>query len=225
MVSCSERLAEAKAAIAGLSIGLAPVLYAHRKNRVLQAYDRAVQAAQTRQQLCNVHIALSSAYLIFVELNSSKGSSAADSLAYVQQAASHVVVAAAQQADKKRVQQHWATCLQSAVDLLAELDLQLNDALSFWAGMVTTTAKQTELSGMLSLIQARWLLGYGQQCMAAGPDYKTGLKCCHEAFGPVETALQCAHRQADSTLMEDGEELKEEIYTFMRCTCEATQVS
>ncbi|KAL0044057.1 hypothetical protein WJX82_006391 [Trebouxia sp. C0006] len=71
--------------------------------------------------------------------------------------------------------------------------------------------------------QAEWILAYGQHCMAADPDYKTGLKCGHEAAGPVEVAIQCAQRLKDSGLVQKAEKLKEAIYTFIRCTSESTQ--
>ncbi|DBB15972.1 TPA: hypothetical protein ACH3X3_003344 [Trebouxia sp. C0006] len=66
--------------------------------------------------------------------------------------------------------------------------------------------------------QAEWILAYGQHCMAADPDYKTGLKCGHEAAGPVEVAIQCAQRLKDSGLVQKAEKLKEAIYTFIRLT-------
>ncbi len=212
-------LTAAERALTSLSNGLAPCLYAQRQAKVLQAYRQATQAATTALQRSEAQLSLCSAYLIFAQ----KDAGSLNSLTCVQQAFSHLK-SAADQDSTSAIESAYVACKRSARGALSNPDLDLNDALSFWTRVVSSTAKQVVLTCNQSMDQAEWILAYGQRCMAAGSDYKTGLKCGHEAAGPVEVAIQSAQRFKDSGLVQKAEKLKEAIYTFIRCTCESAQV-
>ena len=211
-------LPEAARLLSGLN-GLAPCLRAYRQNKVLQAYEKASQAATTEQQRSQAELSLCSAHLIFAQ----KGNDTVNGLACVQQAVSHLVVAARHTSVVALLPQYEA-CRASARDLLADADLDLNQALSFWARVVSSTAKEKSLKGKFSLDQAEWILDYGQRCMAEGPKYKIGLKCGYEADGPVESAISSARQSQDMCLIQKAQEVKGAIHTFIMCTCESVQV-
>ena len=213
-------LAEAKLALARVDHRLAPCVYASRKAKVCQVCQQAERAATTRQQRSEAQLLLCSAYLIFAEQN---GITEADGLASVQQAFG-LLITAATHAPAGAVDSAYVACRASAKDLLSDPDLDLNGALSFWARVTASAAGKTPWQGKLNMDQAKWIYAYGRRCMAAGPDYKTGLKCGHEAAGPVETAIQTARQMKDPRLVKKAEELKAAIHTFIRCTCESTQV-
>ncbi len=219
MACFCDLLAEAERALTSLSNGLAPCLYAQRQAKVVQAYSEATRAATTALQRSEVQLSLCSAYLIFAQ----KDAGTLNSLKCVQQAFIHLI-SAADHASASAIESAYVACKGSARGALSNSDLDLNDALSFWTRVVSSTAKQVALKCKLSMDHAQWILAYGQRCMVAGSDYKTGLKCGHEAAGPVEVAIQSAQRLKDSVLVQKAEMLKEAIYTFIRCTCESAQV-
>lgn len=111
-----------------------------------------------------------------------------------------------------------------AQDLITDLNLDLDAVLSFRARASKAAGKSIRLLGELSAFQAEWLLEHGAQCIAAGADYKTGLRCGHEATGPVETALQCARKLQDRKLLQLLAKLQEDNHIFIECTCYSTQV-
>ena len=199
--------------------GLAPCLRAHRHNKILQAFGKASQAATTEQQRSQADLSLCSAHLIFAQT----ADSVVNGLACVQQAVSHLAVAARHSSVAALVPNYEA-CRASARDLLAHPDLELNQALSFWARVVNSAAKDRSLKGKLSLVQAEWILDYGQRCMAEGSNYKIGLKCGYEAEGPVESAISSARQLQDVCLIQKAEEVKGAIHIFIMCTCESIQV-
>ena len=219
MTCFGDLLAEAERALTRLSVGLAPCLYAQRHAKVLQAYNEATRAATTALQRSEAQTSLCFAYLTFAQRDAGTW----NSLRCVQQAFSHWV-SAADHASTSATESAYVACEYSAQGALSDPDLDLNDALSFWSRVVSSTAKQVVLICKLSMVQAEWIFAYGQRCMTAGSDYKTGLKCGHEAAGPVEIAIQSAQRLKDSDLVQKAEKLKEAIYTFIRCTCESAQV-
>lgn len=220
MSSFGAVLAEARLAESRLDNRLAPCVYASRKAKVFQAYHEAKRAATTPQQRSQAQLFMCSAYLIFAEQNNI---TKADSLASVQQAFG-LLVTAAGHAATGAVQSAYVACTASANDLLSDPDLDLDGALSFWARVVTSAAPQRSWLGKLSMDQAKWIYSHGQRCMAASPDFKTGLRCGHEAEGPVEVAMQSARQTGDTRLVRKAEELSAAIQTFIRCTCESTQV-
>lgn len=211
-------LAEAARLLSGLN-GLAPCLRAPRQNKVLQVYEKASEAATSEQERCQAELSLCSAHLTFAQ----KDISVVNGLACLQQAVSHLVVAA-RHTSVVDLMPKYEACRASARDLLAHPDLELNQALSFWARVVNSAAKERSLKGLLSLEQAEWILHYGQRCMAEGSNYKTGLKCGYEAEGPVESAISSAGQLQDIRLIQKAEEVKEAIQIFIMCTCESTQV-
>ena len=219
MTCFDDLLTAAERALTSLSNGLAPCLYAQRQAKVLQAYSEATRAATTALQRSEAQLSLCYAYLIFAQ----KDAGTLNSLKCVQQAFSHLT-SAVDQASTSAIELAYESCKRSARGALSNPDLDLNDALSFWTRVVSSTAKQVVLKCKLITDEAEWILAYGQRCMAAGSDYKTGLKCGHEAAGPVEVAIQSAQRLKDSGLFHKAEKLKEAIYTFIRCTCESAQV-
>ena len=198
--------------------GLAPCLHKFRQDKVIQAYEEASQAATTEQQRAQVQLALCSANLTFAR----KDRSVVNGLASVQTAVRHLVDAASHAS--ARGCEAYEACRASARDLLAHPDLDLNQALSFWARVTKSAAKNRSLKGRLSLDQAEWILEYGQRCMTEGSSYKIGLKCGYEAEGPVESAISCARQLQDIHLTQQAEELKAAIHTFILCTCESVQV-
>ena len=218
MIGFDYLISEAERLLSGLN-GLAPCLCALRQNKILQAYQKASQAAVQQQQSSKAELSWCEAYLIFAQ----KSSNVVDSLAHIQQAVSHLVLAARHTSAVALVPTYEAWRA-SAQDLLTDPDLNLNEALSFWARVVSSAAKDKSLKGKLSMDQAEWILEYGQRCMAAGSNYKTGIKCGHEAAGPVETAICCARQMRDIYLIQKAEKLKEAVHTFIMCSCESTQV-
>ena len=219
MTCFGDLLTEAERALTRLSIGLALCLYAQRQAKVLQTYSEVTRAATTALQRFEAQTSLCFAYLTFAE----KDAGTRNNLKCVQQAFSHLV-SAADHASTSAIESAYVAYECSARHVLSNPDLDLNDALSFWTRVASNIANQGTLKYKLSMDQAEWILAYGQHCMAADPDYKTGLKCGHEAAGPVEVAIQCAQRLKDSGLVQKAEKLKEAIYTCIRCTCESTQV-
>lgn len=219
MTCFRDLLTEAERALTSLSNGLAPCLYPQRQAKVLQAYSEATRAATTALQRSEAQLSLCSAYLIFAQ----KDAGTLNRLKCVQQAFSHLT-SAADHASTSAIESAYVACKSSARGVLSNPDLDLNDALSFWTRVVSSAAKQVALKCKLSTDQAEWILAYGQRCMAAGFDYKTGLKCGHEAAGPVEVAIQSAQRLKDFGLVQKAEKIKEAIYTFIRCTCDSAQV-
>ena len=211
-------LPEAARLLTGLD-GLAPCLRAQRQNKILQAYAKASQAATSKQQRSHAELSLCSAHLIFAQ----KDKSVLNGLACVQQAVSHLVVAA-KHISVVALAPKYEACRASARDLLAHPDLELNQALSFWARVVNSAAKETSLKGKFSLDQAEWILDYGQRRMQEGSNYKIGLKCGYEAEGPVESAISSARQSQDICMIQTAEEVKGGIHTFIMCTCESTQV-
>lgn len=211
-------LSKAARLLSGLD-GLAPCLQKFRQNKILQAYEETSQAATTEQQRAQVELALCSANLTFAQ----KDSNVVNGLASVQTAVRHLVVAA-RHASAARGSEAYEACRASTRDLLAHPDLDLNQALSFWARVVKSAAEDRSLKGKLSLDQAEWILEYGQRCMTKGSSYKIGLKCGYEAEGPVESAISSARQLQDAYLTQQAEELKAAIHTFILCTCESVQV-
>ncbi|DBA82246.1 TPA: hypothetical protein ACH3X2_000517 [Trebouxia sp. C0005] len=218
MTCFRDLLTAAERALTSLSNGLAPCLYAQRQAKVMQAYSEATRAATTALQRSEAQLSLCSAYLIFAQ----KEAGSLNSLKCVHHSLSHLTCAA-DQASTSAIESAYVAWRRSARGALSNLDLDLNDILSFWTRVVSSTARQVVLKCKLSMDQAEWILNYGQRCMVAGSDYKTGLKCGHEAAGPVEVAIQSAQRLKDSVLVKKAEALKEAIYTFIRCTCESAQ--
>lgn len=210
-------LSKAARLLSGLD-GLAPCLQKFRQNTVLQAYEEASHAATTEQQRAQVQLALCSANLTFAH----KDSSVVNGLASVHTAVRHLVVAARHAS--ARGCEAYEACRASAGDLLSHPDLDLNQALSFWARVVKSTAEDRSLKCKFSLHQAEWILEYGQRCMTEGSSYKIGLKCGYEAEGPVESAISSARQLQDIYLTQQAEELKAAIHTFILCTCESVQV-
>ena len=219
MTCFGDLLTAAERALTSLSNGLAPCLYTQRQAKVLQAYSEATRAATTALQRSEAQLSLCSAYLIFAQ----QDAGTLNSLKCVQQAFSHLT-SASDQPSTFAIESAYVACKRAARGALSNPDLDLNDALSFWTRVVSSTAKQVVLKYKLSTEQAEWILACGQRCMAAGSDYKAGLKCGHEAAGPVEVAIQSAQRLKDSFLVQKAETLKKAIYTFIRCTCESAQV-
>jgi len=211
-------LSKAARQLSGLD-GLAPCLHKSRQIKVLQAYDEASQAATTEQQRAQVELALCSANLTFAQ----KDSIVVNGLASVQTAVKHLAVAT-RHASAAHGCQAYEACRASARHLLAHSDLDLNQALSFWARVVKSAAEHRSLTGKFSLDQAEWTLEYGQRCMTEGSSYKIGLKCGYEAEGPVESAIGSARHLQDIHLTQQAEELKAAIHTFILCTCESVQV-
>lgn len=206
---------------ARLSDGMAPCVAALRQARVAQAFRDAVEVATTPTQRCSAQLALCSAYLTFSRL----GSNVKEQLSYVEHAFS-VLVEANKQEVSPRTAAPYKACITTALEILADPEANLNCGLSFWSRLVKTVPRHWRpMLYQLSMNQSKWILNQGLQCMTVSPYYKTGLKCGHEATGPVELAVQCALSCGNRRYISQSEQLRKDIYTFIRCTCESVQVS
>lgn len=215
-------LATASSALdaATLSVGLAPCVAAFRQARVAQAFRDAAEVAITPAQRCSALLALCSAYLTFSRLSSS----VKQQLSYVEEAFSALVEANIQEVSARTAAPYKA-CMTRALEILADPEADLNCGLSFWSRLIKSVPRHWQpMLYQLSMNQAKCILHQGLQCMAADACYKTGLKCGHEATGPVELATQCAHSCRDSRYIYRSEQLRADIYTFIRCTRESVQV-
>ena len=209
---------------------LSPCICFGRQYFVEQLFRDAEQAAATQTDLCYVRLALSSACLKFSE----KARSVEQQLACVQSALVCFKDLEEQGVAVSTLAPQYQRCIQQALQILADPDpdpvlataADLDRGLSFWNRLVKSVPRSScILKCRLSMDQAEWALEKGRQCMAAAPDYKTGLKCGYEATGPVELAVETAHSSRVQSLMERSEQLREDIYTFIHCTCESVQAS
>ena len=224
MVGFDDLLAEANQALRTFKNGLATCLRAARQRAIQNAFSTAVNAATTPRQILRARQASSSAYLLFAR----DGKDPRQRLVSFEQALNHSASAELLASSK-----HFDISPAAAVPLeyillarylIIDLSLDLNAALSFWARANRAAGDSVRLLGELSAFQAEWLLEHGARCVAAGADYKTGLRCGHEATAPAETALQCARKLADQKLLQFLPKLQEDIHVFIDCTCRSTQV-
>ena len=220
-VSFENNMALAKAEIEKLSC-LAPCLIARRQARVEQALHRAAATAVTPAQSSTAQQAMCSAYLIF----SDKAVDVKTQQFYFEQAVLSLVRAEQCHTSASLSAKHYEACLRQALQILANPAADLDCGLALWARLIRNIPRGVSmLRCRISMDQAQWTLDQGLLCMAAAPDFKVGLKCGYEATGPVELAVQCAQACGNSKLVKESEQLKDKIYTFIRCTCESVQVS
>lgn len=226
-LSFEARLASANSAfteLCTLSEGLAPCVYQYRVQCAAQAIRDVAAAAYEQSQRDKATLVLCSAYLTLAQQDGN--TSVKQQLSFVQQAFFTLVEADKQHASGSTASQYKA-CIEVAQQILAELDgADLDAGLSFWSRLVESIPRQWRtLRRVVSSKQAAWILQQGLRCMAAAADYKTGLKCGHEAAGPAELAVQCARFCGSQSHIQNSEKLKKDIWTFIWCTCESVQVS
>lgn len=183
---------------------LSPCICFGRQYRVDQLFRDAEQVAATQTDLCRMRLAFSSACLKFSE----KASSVEQQLACVQSALACLKDLEEQSVAVSTQAPQYQRCIEQALQILAHPVLataaDLDRGFSFWSCLVTSVPRSSRiLRCRLSMDQAEWTLEKGRQCMAAAPDYKTGLKCGYEATGPVELAVQTAYTSRISKLDEE----------------------